>query len=142
MDQAGRKSVENLTVVTPIPGQRLEPPPELTQAQTAVWRDVVSGYPSDWFARCLPMLSAYCRAVVEHGRVSAVIDEHECTDNPDKIRNLNTLHQMQDRQAKLMAALATKLRMTNQSRYTPQSAATAAKRAGAAPLRPWERATG
>ena len=43
---------------------------------------------------------------------------------------LKALLDMRDKESRRMASLATKLRITNQSRYTPQSAATAAKRGG------------
>jgi hypothetical protein len=45
--------------------------------------------------------------------------------------------QLRDMESKRMLQLATKLRLTQQSRYTPQAAATANKNAGTA--RPWLR---
>jgi hypothetical protein len=40
------------------------PPPELSDAQTKVWLDVVGSFPGDWFTRAAsPILTAYCRHV-------------------------------------------------------------------------------
>jgi len=43
---------------------------------------------------------------------------------------LKAVLDMRDKESRRLASLATKLRLTNQSRYTPQAAATAAKKGG------------
>jgi hypothetical protein len=45
---------------------------------------------------------------------------------------------MRDRETKALADKATKLRLTNQSRYTPGAAGTAAKKAATAEAKPWQ----
>ena len=51
--------------------------------------------------------------------------------------NLKALLDMRDKESKRLTSVATKLRLTQQSRYTPQAASTADKKAGSA--RPWHR---
>ena len=41
-----------------------KPPPELSDGQAAIWRDVVGSLPGDWIARGgYPILIQYCRHV-------------------------------------------------------------------------------
>jgi hypothetical protein len=41
-----------------------KPPPELSNGQAAIWRDVVGSLPGDWIARGgYPILIQYCRHV-------------------------------------------------------------------------------
>ena len=66
MEQRGRKSSAELSTVVIDAGPRMpsSPPPELTDAQATVWRDVVVSLPDDWFTRAAyPILVAFCRHV-------------------------------------------------------------------------------
>jgi hypothetical protein len=54
------------------------------------------------------------------------------------LMRLNRLLGMQHRQTNSLMALATTMRLTNQSRYTAQSAATRARRGGTAGKKLWE----
>jgi len=56
------------------------------------------------------------------------------------VKAFKSLVDLINKTANLSAQLATKLRLTQQSRYTPQAANTAAKKAK--PSRPWERQAG
>lgn len=110
------------------PNIYLPAPSELNARESAVWRDTVESMPSDWFGGDnVPMLVEYCRAVVMSdlltGRVQAAFDSHDDKVMADMLR-------LRDMESKRVASLATKLRLTNQSRYTPKAAATATKGAG------------
>lgn len=132
MDGPGRPSAASLAVasVGALP-ERPDPPSHLTDDEAAVWRDVVATKPADWFMRdSQPVLCAYCQAVVMHRVLSK--QWYDTKNVPDK-----DLVGMVSKTANLIAQLATKLRLTQQSRYTTGSAATANKRGGG-PLRPWE----
>ena len=66
MGQRGRKSSAELSTVVIDAGPRMpsSPPPELTDAQATVWRDVVGSLPDDWCTRAAyPILVAFCRHV-------------------------------------------------------------------------------
>lgn len=139
METRGRKSVAELTVVSVVPGQRIEPPADLTEAESRYWRDVVETKPADWWkADTAMLLKAYCRAAVQHDAISATI-------NALPQRRLKTesgwakYERMRKTQATTsgeMCTLATKMRLTPQSRYTSQSAATADRKADRG--KPWE----
>lgn len=133
----GRKSATDLAVVHTL--ERLpEPPEELTAPQAEVWARVVATKPSDWFqADSQPVLKEYCRAVALADEIGQQVNDFDRTKLVDYegFRLWKELTQMQREQAKLVAALAVKLRLTQQSRYTPQAGATASKRAGL--QRPW-----
>ena len=129
MGTRGRKSAAELGVVHGIP-QRPGPPDELTPEQADEWRAVVGRMPVDWFGReIFPLLLQYCRHVVHARHIGKLIDAAHDMDIGDRkaLMRLNRLLAMQERQTNALMGLATKLRMTNQSRFTPQAAATRAK---------------
>lgn len=132
---------EALSVVTHLPGQRLEPPARLPTEAAGIWREIVATKPYDWFnADSAHLLEAYCHAVVSHRLVSKGVSAYtdEMMATPKGVALYDEMTRMQERQARVMATIATKLRLTQQSRYTPQAAATAAKKTGAGGARPWE----
>lgn len=130
-----RKSSASLEVVpvTAIP-TRLEPPDILPPQEQEVWRAVVATKPIDWFqADSAPVLAEYCRAVVMCHKLAALIDVAD----PDDLKDLL---KMRDVESRRLSTLAVKMRLTQQSRYTPMASATADRKAGG--LRPWESKTG
>lgn len=141
MASRGRKSAASLSVVAGKIDGRPEAPKDLTKAQQQIWRDTVATEAVDVFrgeAR-LQLLKEYCRHAAECDRLAAVIDgfDLDLLKDPDHLKHYDLLSKLRDREARAMADKATKLRLTNQSRYTPQAAATAAKRS-AGPRKPWE----
>lgn len=127
-----KQSSASLSVVPVKPIARIEPPSGLGVEELKLWRAVADSKPADWFGEdSAPLLTEYVRAVHMCDRLQVQIEvaiaEGEI---PDKLLRLR------DMEAKRATSLATKLRMTQQSRYTPQAAATASKKAGNA--RPWE----
>lgn len=128
-----RKSAEaaRLTAVTSLP-LRPDPPETLSSDEAELWRAVVATKPVEWFqADSAPLLVEYCRAKVMCDRLSAVILAIDETDAKG-IADLKSALDMRDKESRRLATLGCKLRLTQQSRYTPQSAATAAKPASAA----------
>jgi hypothetical protein len=94
-------------------------------AEASLWREVVATKPVEWFqADSAPLLVEYCRAKAMCDRLSLMLET--ATDD------LKSLLDMRDKESRRLATLACKLRLTQQSRYTPQSAATATKPASAA----------
>ena len=138
MEQRGRKSLENLSVVVSIPGQRPEPPQVLSDPERLIWRQVVGAHPFDWFApSCWGMLADYCRAWVLSNELALAIAEY---DGPPKdsegFRRWNRLLERRDKNARLLATLGTKMRITNQSTRTERQAATGVRNTPAG--KPWD----
>ena len=118
---------DNVVSLSP-PSVHLEPPEGLTDEQARVWRETVGARSADYFGEdSVPMLEEYCR-VVCMCRLLAV--QVEATIAGGEVGELKALLDMRDKESRRLASLATKLRLTNQSRYTPKAAATAAKRGG------------
>ena len=116
---------DNVVSLTP-PSVHLEPPEGLTDEQAEVWRTVVGARSADFFsADAAPLLEEYCRVVVMCRLLAVQIEAGIAGGEADELK---ALLDMRDKESRRMASLATKLRITNQSRYTPGAAATAAKR--------------
>lgn len=135
-----RPSIASLSIVRPgaasakpAPATTAAAPKELSPAEAKLWREMVESKPADWFGPdCWPVLKEYVRAAVmcdQLAKTAAKAVNAKATD-------LRPVLDMRDREAKRMADLATKLRLTQQSRYTPHAAATADKRANG--KRPWQ----
>lgn len=142
MATRGRKSGAALSVVVAGNfGGRPEPSSELTAEQAAIWRETVASEAADFFgtAALRSMLADYCRHRASAAVVSEVIDtfKPEWLKAAEGAKRYNGLLKMREAETRAAASLATKLRLTNQSRYTPQAAATANKNA-ARGMRPWE----
>lgn len=134
-----KRSAASLAIVTPELG-RPKPPAELTAAEAALWDAVVSTKAAEWFTRdTFPLLIAYCRAKVGADIVAGQIEKFqpEWLDTEDGLKRYDLLLRMQDRQGKLLATLATKMRLAQQSRYGAQGANSHVKRQGKENT-PWE----
>src|SRR5690606_17282466 len=138
-----RKSAAALSVIAGSLDRRPDAPSDLTELEAEVWDRTVSHEAADIFgtAALQQMLKDYCRHVVAAERLGKVIEGHMAGEPTDgegiSLKDLDCLLKMRDRETKAIADKATKLRLTNQSRYTPQAAATAAKREGQA-RKPWQ----
>ena len=143
MIQRGRKGATQSAVIDGGFARRPEPPIELTVRQAQIWRDVVASEPTDFFATAAlrAMLCDYCR----HLQTGETLTEQINVFKPEWIRTeegasrYNLLLRMRERETRASGLLATKLRLTNQSRYQPDTAATAARKVQRLP-RPWEAA--
>ena len=135
-----KKSLAALSVasVARLP-RRPAPPADLSERETALWKGITASLPADWFAPGdAPMLAAYCRAIVLHERVSEEAEGAALTIRGAKGGEIaNPIFRMQDMAARLMASLATKLRLAHSSRWTEQKAASKASKTRGA-RRPWE----
>ena len=128
-----KQSLESLSVAAVSIPLRPDPPEDLNIYQKKVWNDVVSTKPPEWFeSDCFPLLRAYCVAADYHKRLTDKIEDGPITGG-DSYRTLNEI----DKQARSLGLLAQKMRLTQQSRYTPQAAATANKKA-AGGRKPWD----
>jgi hypothetical protein len=127
----------------PSAGIRPDPPEDLTPAQAAVWRGTVASEAADFFrtAALQALLYDYCCHKAAAADLSKQINLYDMDSAmpPNVLAALNVLLNARARETHAAADKATKLRLTNQSRYTPQAAATAAKNASTQ-KKPWEAA--
>lgn len=135
-----RKSAAALTVVVGKIDGRPRPPSDLTDAQREVWERTVANEAATFFstAALQQLLKEYCRHVVSAAKLAKMIEtvEQESQFDEESIKAYDRLLVMRDRETKALGDKATKLRLTNQARYTPQAAATASKKT--AERKPWE----
>lgn len=129
MTQRGRKSAAELEIIQAagVPN-RPDPPGDFTARQVAIWAGIVAEKPAGWFdAASVPLLAAYCRGVEFVEQLAAAIAElgDECLTDPILLKRLRYLSDMLDKQEKRLVTIATKLRLTQQSRYNPAAADTA-----------------
>jgi hypothetical protein len=143
MASRGRKSAASaeVSVVAGTFGKRPDPPAELSDDESEIWRVTVSSEASDFFgtAALKGMLKDYCRHRASADKVSEIINvfQAEWLKNADGAKRYHALLRMRDLETRAAADKATKLRLTNQSRYTPQAASTASRSASRG-LKPWE----
>src|SRR5688572_4352984 len=131
-----RKSAAALSVVPATPAGPHEPPADLSEAEASLWRDVIDSKPAEWFGEdSAPVLKEYVRAAAMCDRLARLLDRAlEASGEPvdaESVRlpSVPDLLLARDRESRRAANLATKLRLTQQSRYTPQAAATADRKA-------------
>ena len=114
---------------------RPDPPADFTTEQAKIWLEGVKTKPPQWFeSDVFPLLRAYCIASDYHTQIYAEMKKLKITD-----ATFRSLLDLQNKQSKIIAELATKMRLTQQSRYTPKAAATANKNTGNKDSKkPWE----
>lgn len=128
-----KPSTESLSIATVSVPMRAKPPSDLTKRQAELWTEVQNTKPADWFeADSYPLLKAYVVSIELHEKLTAEINQMDVTDS-----EITPLVKLQDLQARTMSTLAVKMRLTQQSRYTPGAAATANKKTRAG-RKPWE----
>ena len=130
--------------IRPLPGreERRPPPPEgMTEAQTKLWRDVVETEPASLFdsAARRHLLRLYCEHATFRADLQGLIDKTpvEAVADPEKASAFEAMLRLRDRETKALVSLATRLRLTNQARFTAQAAATEARNM-ASGTKPWD----
>jgi hypothetical protein len=144
MIQRGRKSLEdNLVVIQGSGGAKPEPPEDLNDRQKQIWRETTACEPADLIntAATRAMLVDYCRHREAGENVSKIIDSFkpEWIKNEDGAKRYHDLLKMRELETKAAVRVATKLRLTNQSRYRADgTGVTNTTRNAVQGLRPWE----
>jgi hypothetical protein len=101
------------------------PPPELTDAQAAVWRDAVSSMSGNWLPRgAHPILVEYCRHTCRARLLEQEIAhfDAEWVKEEGGLERLNLLLGMAEREGKAVIACARALRLTPQAQMHPRTA--------------------
>src|SRR5690349_10706252 len=136
-----RKSTAELSVVVGSIDGRPSAPQDLTEEQRKVWDRTVANEAADTFktAALQQLLKEYWRHVCSASKLATMIEavEKQQVLSASDFGDYERLLRMRDKETKALSDKATKLRLTNQARYTPQAAATAAKKAGEG-LKPWQ----
>ena len=120
MATRGRKSSASLTIKIPDIGvsKRLQAPPTLSDAEMAVWAEVVNDQPASAFtATHAPLLEMYCRHVVNNRVIADEIlnfDRAWLADD-DGLRRYDNLLRIAERESRAASSLATRLRITRQA---------------------------
>lgn len=99
--------------------ERIRAPEGLTATQQAHFAAVVSAKPADFFKPCdLPLLVQLCRHLARADEI-----ERRFRANPFlAVDDYDDLSRLADRETKSIASLMTRLCLTPQSRYRPDSA--------------------
>jgi hypothetical protein len=140
MRQRGRKSAASLTVVPFVPSQRPVPPDHLSKQEADEWRAIVDRLPANWFPReTQPLLERLCFHVCLAQRLERELRKYDNGSLRSKtgLQRFCTLGSMEVRETMTIISLMTKLRLTVQSRYKAERAATLANNAPTG-RKPWE----
>lgn len=142
MAKRGRRSAaEMAVVVTGTFGQRPEPPEDLTEPQAEIWRKTVASEDAAFFnsAALRGLLMDYCRHRDAAESISGIINSFEPAwlKSKEGCQRYHSLLKMRDLETRAAAGMATKLRLTNQSRYVPHVAARVARDAQRGVM-PWD----
>ncbi len=120
MGTRGPRSSADLAVATSadvIAIERALPPADLTDEQVDVWRIIVNRMPADWFpAETHPLLVQYCRHTIRARRLAQLLDNMEKSQEVD-IKEYRDLLRSEEEQSRALASLATKLRISQQTRF-------------------------
>jgi hypothetical protein len=99
----------------------MAPPQELSDAECAVWEQVLEGTPAGWWqVRHRPMLAMYCAHVVTWQRCQEKIRQAEQDLAHPSAEQVNLdwlsgLCSLREREARAALSLATKMRLTHQA---------------------------
>lgn len=99
------------------------PPSSMNKEAKAVWKKTVDTLPAGWFTdETLALLGNYCTHIAEGNRLSTLLqkyradfDEYEIILDDDKLKTVDKLLKMIERESRAAVSLATKLRITQQS---------------------------
>lgn len=128
MAQPGRKSAASLSIASPVTAiSRVAPPAGLTDKQRGLWLATVNSKPAEWFGdEHVPMLVEYVRHVETADMLTEQIEnfDPEWLKDDDGLKRLDKLTGMRAREAALINTLARSMRLTQQSVYRADKAAT------------------
>lgn len=133
MAKPGPKSAAEIAIGTLAPRKdgRPNPPADMTAPEQTLWRLIVESEPPDWFETGArqQLLRLYCEHAVFRAELHALISDCKIgvIADGDCGADFERMLRARDRETKQLVSLATRMRLTNQSRYTPQAASTAGR---------------
>src|SRR5262245_8853995 len=100
-----------------------EPPEDLTEAQAKIWRGIVEGEPASLIASATSraMLADLCRHRAASDEMSRLLNSFDTAllEEPKAQRRWEWLTKMRRLETRFAIEVAHKLRLTNQSRWSP-----------------------
>jgi hypothetical protein len=110
-------------------GLRPDPPADMTPRQSEIWRETVADEPLEHFstAATRAMLRDYCQLRESLEKLHRTINDFEeaWLKSKEGVKRYLQLCKNRDLETRGASSLATRLRLTNQSRYTPRAAQSA-----------------
>jgi len=142
MKQRGRKSTSALALANSATHlvQRPAPPADHTAIQKHYWVEIVNTLPADWYGdENKALLGEYCRTLSTLAFINAQIDDLECAEVQEKgwLGLYLELVKRRESLVRVQLTQATKMRLTQQSRYGPRAAHTQSA-APTAKGKPWD----
>ena len=132
-----RQSAASLAILPVSAVQRPEAPDCLDTDEAALWDRVVNSKPPEWFGKdSLPILTEYVRACVMADRLDVWVKAAIAADDKQET---DVCLRRRDRESRRAADFATKMRLTQQSRYAAKTAERANNRVQDAE-KPWKAA--
>ena len=159
--QSGMYNQRRVAEAQVVPGARVAPPPELNERESATWRAIVERLPADWFtAENTPLLKEICRHIGHSDALSRDIENVRIEIGalsemgPDQLPegmthaelrkavraatgDYHALLRLHAYQTERIGNLATKMRLSQQTRLAPAVSTSKAANAPAGP-KPWQ----
>lgn len=142
MTQRGRKSADSLqigSISATLSTKRLLAPAHISDAEGAVWAEVINDQPAGAFTPThAPLLELYCRHVVQARVLAEELSHFERSwlSDDDGLKRYDRLLAMAERESRAASSLATRMRITRQA-VDHNTVARALVNAPSAP-KPWE----
>jgi len=139
MKQRGRKSANAAAVAAARWDSRPVAPDDLSDEEKVLWTDIVATKSADWFdAGSLPLLRELVKLDTDVRLLGSKVEsfEPEWLNDKEGLARYEKLISMRDRVQNRMVNIATKLRLTQQARFQPVTAATRSR--GRPAAKPWE----
>lgn len=129
------------TLASPVAvSQRLPAPAHISEAELAVWTEVVNDQPADAFSPThAPLLELYCRHIVQARVLAEELANFDRTwlTRDDGLKRYDQLLGMAEREGRAASSLATRLRITRQAVEHPTTVGRGLARQ-AKTRKPWE----
>jgi len=136
MKQRGRKSSAQLAVIDGSGSGLPKPPADYDDYQSELWSRIVAEKPAEWWdSATMPLLDELVIVCVEINRIARLVQDFDIKSDDD-VAAYKKLHDIFEKLSGQRKRLMSSMRLTHQSRYNAQSAATADKRGGG--KRPWD----
>ncbi|WP_095087807.1 hypothetical protein [Mesorhizobium sophorae] len=142
MTKPGRKSAAAIEIALlrqPQAEQRPDADYSLTDEEAAVWKATLEALPAGWVsAGGLPVLSAYCRVVVNMRRLGQLAHQAAHKTKPYDYQHHFSCIREHGRQAQVLKTLATALRLTPQSTMRADASGRTLRDFDPDEVKPWE----
>jgi hypothetical protein len=135
----GRPSIDSLSATAILPGARPDPPVELEPEAAAEWRAITNRLPSDWFPReSHSLLVDLCQQIILARSLAAKVSALGVPSDAEALATYDKMVRLKLNLSSSIGKLATRLRLTNQSKIGPREAGRKAAAQPRGKQKPWE----